>query len=440
MRTKTFSGGLHPREIGNGKRTTGPMSITQIAPPDTVVILMSQNIGSACEPLVKKGDRVLMGQKVGEPTGFVGAPVHSSVSGIVTSMETSMSPDGNSSQAVTIQNDFKDEWVTDIKGVSDPLQLSNEEILSRIREAGIVGMGGAGFPTQVKLMPPKDKKIDTIILNGSECEPYLTADHRVMVEDSEAVLQGLLIAMKAVGAQNGYIAIEDNKPDAIAAMQKVCAGKGVHVAPLKTKYPQGGEKLLITSVTKRQVPDGGLPMDVGTVVFNVSTAAAIYHALKTGKPLIERVITVTGEVGKPCNLRVRVGTQVGHVIEECGGLAPTVNKMINGGPMMGNQMYRLDAPVVKGTCGLLFLTDNTPERFVSNCIRCSGCVNVCPIRLVPFELHQLSQRAMFDRAEQQNAMSCFECGACSYTCPARLPLVQSIRVAKREINKRNRLK
>lgn len=439
IKTNTFPGGVHPREVGGGKRFTGPMPVMNAQPPEFVAILLSQHVGAPCKPVVKPGQRVLMGQVVGEPTGFVGAPVHASVSGTVKGIQPRTSAGGAPVQAVVIQSDGLDEWDPSLVPAADPFQLDRAEVLSRIRAAGIVGLGGAAFPTAVKLSPPEGKKIDTVILNGAECEPYLTADHRMMLEESAAIVDGLKVALHVLGAQRGVIAIEDNKPDAVAAMRQAAGDGGVEVVSLPTKYPQGGEKQLIYAVTHRQVPSGGLPMDAGVVVMNVSTAAAVSVALRTGRPIVERVLTVTGEVNRPANLRVRIGTSIGSLIEQCGGAKPGVNKLILGGPMMGLSAYNLETPVVKGTSGILLQVDSAePGKQPGNCIRCASCVDACPIHLMPLTLHALSVRARFEQAKAEHAMDCIECGCCSFICPAKLPLVQSIRVAKREIAKMNK--
>ena len=363
--------------------------------------------------------------------------MHASVSGVVKGIQQRTAANGAPCMAVVIENDGLDEWDPSIQPCEHPEELDKEEALKRIRNAGIVGMGGAAFPTSVKLAP--SKPVDTVILNGAECEPYLTSDHRMMLERAEDICQGLKIAMRLLSAKQGVIAIEDNKPDAVESMQKAAQGmEGVRVQALPTKYPQGGEKQLIYAVTHRQVPSGGLPMDVGVVVMNVSTAAAVYGALKTGRPLIERVVTVTGEVNRPANLMVRIGVSVGSLINQCGGAKEGVNKLILGGPMMGMQAYSLETPVVKGTSGLLLMRDDTPEKPVGNCIRCANCVNACPIHLMPLNLYALYKRGRFERAKNEHAMDCIECGCCSYICPSKLPLVQSIRAIKSELRKKSK--
>lgn len=432
-----FKGGVHPP---HGKENTQDKAVERMQAPKLVYIPLQQHIGAPCEPLVKPGDRVKLGQKIGQPKGFVGAPVHASVSGIVKEIRQVPHPAMGQGLAVVIENDGMDERDESVtpKNLDS---LSVEELKGLILEAGIVGMGGAAFPTHVKLSPPKDKKIDVVILNGAECEPYLTADHRLMVENPGDVVDGLKVIMKVLGVERGYIAIEDNKPDAVRAISDaVKSVPGAKVVPLKTKYPQGAEKQLIYAVTGRQVPSGGLPMDVGVVVNNVGTAAAIARAIKTGMPLIERIVTVTGGgVAQPKNLLVRIGTTFKDVIDACGGLAGQPAKVISGGPMMGIAQYTLDVPVIKGTSGILVLTRREAEMPEPGpCIRCGRCVEACPMRLMPLLISAYALKGNYDSSEKLHAMDCIECGCCSYICPARRPLVQSIRTAKRVIVERRK--
>jgi electron transport complex protein RnfC len=432
-----FKGGVHPF---HRKESTQDKAVERMQAPKLVYIPLQQHIGAPCEPLVKPGDHVKLGQKIGQPKGFVGAPVHASVSGVVKEIKQVPHPAMGQGLAVVIENDGKDELDESIVP-KDIESLSAEELKDLILEAGIVGMGGAAFPTHVKLSPPKDKKIDVVILNGAECEPYLTADHRLMVETPRDVVDGLKAIMKVLGVKRGYIAIEDNKPDAVRAIANaVKSVPGVEVVQLKTKYPQGAEKQLIYAVTGRQVPSGGLPMDVGVVVNNVGTAAAIARAIKTGMPLIERIVTVTGGgVAQPKNLLVRIGTPFKDVVEACGGLLGQPAKVISGGPMMGIAQYTLDVPVIKGTSGILVLTKQEVEMPEPGpCIRCGKCVEACPMRLMPLFISAYALKGDYERSEKLHAMDCIECGCCSYICPARRPLVQSIRTAKRVITERRR--
>ena len=434
MGMRTFKGGIHPLEGENGKQATAQKPAILADAPKEVAIMLSQHTGTGATPLVNPGDRVLLYQKIGEASGFVSAPVHASVSGKVLGIRRKINAQGAPVQAIVIEKDGLDETCPLTPG--DPEQMDSKQLVAAIREAGIVGLGGAAFPTHVKLSPPPDKKIDTVILNGAECEPYLTCDHRTMLDAPGAVIDGLLIAKRAVGASRAVVAIEDNKPDAIEVMKRAAEGKGIEVLALPTKYPQGGEKQLIQVVTRRQVPSGKLPMESGCIAVNVSTAAAISAAIREGKPLVERTVTVTGAIDEPKNLRVRVGTPIRELIGQCGGLRANVNKVLIGGPMMGSAAANLEIPVVKATSGLLLMEDH-PMPKETNCIRCARCAKSCPIHLLPMQLHILTLHSQYDEAKADHVMDCIECGCCSYVCPAKLPLVQSIRVAKREIQKRN---
>lgn len=433
IRTLTFKGGTHPP---HSKKATENLAIEKANEPKVVVIPMQQHIGATCEPVVQVGDEVKVGQKIGEAKGFVSSPVHSSVSGKVVAVEPRLYSGGMAVNCIVIESDMQNTVSSEISSKGDLAGLSSEDVKNIIKEAGIVGMGGATFPTHVKLAPPPDKKVDTVILNGAECEPYLTSDHRLMLEYPEDVVFGLQVLMKALGVQKGYIGIETNKPDAIEKVYQAAKGvEGIEVVALKTKYPQGAEKQLIYACTKREVPSGGLPADAGVVVNNVGTAAAVAKAIRTGMPLIERIVTITGEgVNSPKNLIVKIGTSFREVIEQCGGLKGKVGKIIAGGPMMGITQFSLDIPVIKGTSGILVLSEEEarlPEP--SNCIRCGKCVTVCPINLMPVNISTCSLANKHEQAEALNAMDCIECGSCSFVCPAKRPLVDSIRVSKREI-------
>lgn len=430
---KTFKGGIHPPY---NKEMTKQKPVEKAKLPAKVVIPLSQHVGAPCEPIVKVGDMVKVGQKIGEAKAFVSAPVHSSVSGKVVAVEPRLHASGAYVMSVVIESDGLDEIYEGVKPPKPLEELSPDEIKNLIREAGIVGMGGAGFPTQVKLSPPADKKIDTVIVNGAECEPYLTADHRLMVERPEDVVLGLRAIMKATGVSKAYIGIEDNKPDALEAMKAAVKGlSGIEVVPLATKYPQGGEKQLINAITGREVPSGGLPMDVGVIVDNAGTCAAIANVLKTGMPLVERITTVTGSgVKEPKNLLVRIGTPVGELIEQCGGFAGEPGKVIMGGPMMGLSQSSLEVPVMKGTSGVLVLQKSEVKAVESMpCIRCARCVDACPIRLLPTHIAKLAERGRWADAERYHALDCIECGCCAYVCPAHIPLTQLIRLAKNYI-------
>jgi len=433
IRILTFKGGTHPP---HSKKATESLAIERANEPKVVVIPMQQHIGAPCEPIVQVGDEVKVGQKIGEAKGFVSSPVHSGVSGKVTAIEPRLYSGGTAVTCIVIESDMKNTVSDDITPKGSLSDLSAEDIKNIIKEAGIVGMGGAAFPTHVKLTPPPDKKVDTVILNGAECEPYLTSDHRLMLEHPEEVVFGLQALMKVLGVKKGYIGIETNKPDAIEKIFEMAKGiEGIEVVALKTKYPQGAEKQLIHACTNREVPSGGLPADAGVVVNNVGTAAAVAKAIMTGMPLIERIVTVTGQgVNNPGNLMVKIGTSFREVIEQCGGLKGKTGKVIAGGPMMGITQFSLDVPVIKGTSGILVLTEEEarlPEP--TNCIRCGKCVEACPINLMPVNLSAYSLANKHEQAEALNAMDCIECGACSFVCPAKRPLVESIRVSKREI-------
>ncbi len=429
----TFKGGIHTPHY---KSQTEKLPIENATEPKYVVIPLLQHIGAPCDPLVSAGDHVKVGQKIGESKAFVSAPVHASVSGTVKRIEPYQTPGGSKVNSVVIESDGLFEIHESVKPKGKIENLSKEEILSIIKDAGLTGMGGAGFPTHVKLSPPKDKPIDTIIINGAECEPYLTADHRIMLERSEQIITGIKAIMRAVGVNKCFIAIEKNKPDAIEAMQKSIQGlDGIEVAPLETKYPQGDEKRIINAITGREVPSCGLPMDVGCIVDNVGTVATIGNVFLTGMPVIQRVTTVTGSAIKnPKNLYIRIGTLFKDVIEQCGGYSEEPGKILNGGPMMGIAQFTTDVPVIKGTSGILILNKkdaSAPET--SNCIRCGKCVDACPVHLQPYLLSRYSIANNFEEADKCHAADCIECGSCSFVCPAKRPLVETIRVAKKEV-------
>jgi electron transport complex protein RnfC len=430
MALATFKGGIHPP---GRKELSKAHPIERAKPPKQVAVPLSQHIGAPCKPVVKPGDTVKLGQVVGEAEAFVSAPVHASVSGKVRAIAEYPNPMGRLVPCVVIESDGEDAWV-DLVEDADYLSLSPERIKEKIRQAGIVGMGGATFPTAVKLSPPKEKPVDVVMLNGAECEPYLTADYRLMMERPGEVLEGLKILMRALGVKKGFVGIEDNKPDAVEAMREAAASLAdVEVCPLEVKYPQGAEKMLIKAITGREVPNkGGLPMDVGVVVQNVGTALAIHNAVRYGKPLVERVVTVTGRgVAEPRNLMVRVGTMVSEVIEQCGGLTEAA-KVISGGPMMGFALSTLEMPVTKGTSGLLALTEGevVHARDFKPCIRCGRCVDICPMGLMPSMLSVLSEAGQYEECKDYNLFDCFECGSCAYVCPSKRPIVQFVRLAK----------
>jgi len=385
---------------------------------------------------VKPGDKVLLGQKIGEPDGFMSVAVHASVSGVVKGIQPRTLPGGQRADAIVIESDGLDQWDPSLKGADDLRDPA--KLIAMIREAGIVGMGGAAFPTHVKLSVPKDRPIDYMILNGAECEPYLSCDHRVMLEETEEALDGLEIAAGIVGAKRKVVGIELNKPDAIEAMRKAAEGKGIEVRALKTKYPQGGERQMIEALTGRQVVSGKLPMDAGCVVINVSTAAAISRAIRKGLPIVERVVTVAGAVKEPKNLRVRIGVDIESVIEQAGGAIEGANKIVLGGPMMGLSGYNPNTPITKCIGGVLVMVDRgKADRPRGNCIRCGKCVAACPAGLMPLDLYALSNKEFYERARDERSLAdCIECGCCDYVCPSKLPIVHFIRVAKHAVTRK----
>jgi electron transport complex protein RnfC len=429
---KTFSiGGVHPAE----NKLSAGRPVEKLPLPAAVTILMAQHIGAPAEPLVKKGDPVKVGQLIAKSTGFVSANIHSSVSGVVTKIDNVPDASGYRRKAILIkvEGDEWDESIDTSAEVVKDISLSREEILKRIGDAGIVGMGGATFPAQVKLSPPPGKIAEVLIINGVECEPYLTADHRLMLERGSELVVGIRILMKVLDVKQAVIGIENNKKDAIEAMQKLVAGEqGITVQPLKVQYPQGGEKQLIDACIGRQVPSGKLPIEVGAVVHNVGTAVAVYEAVQKNKPLFERIVTVTGlSVGKPGNFLTRIGTPVSALIDAVGGLPDNTGKVIGGGPMMGKALSSLEVPVTKGTSGVLVLPDPEARRAQSqNCIRCGKCVSACPMGLAPYLLMTLTEKDILDRAEEEKIMDCIECGSCSFTCPSHRPLLDYIRLGK----------
>ena len=430
LKDLSFKNGTHPD--GN-KELSKNSKIREMGGPKEVVIPLQQHIGSVCEATVKKGDHVKVGQVIGKPVNNMGVTVHSSVSGTVTKIEDIVKVSGHIIPSVFIENDGNDEMGFEVKKDVDIENLTKDEILHNIREAGISGMGGAGFPTHVKLQV-NDGEIDTIILNGAECEPYLTCDDQVMQTYAKDIVEGLKLIMKVVKAQKGFIAIEDNKPEAIEAMEKAIDRDDIEVAVLKTKYPQGDEKRIIEAVTGRAVPDKGLPKDIGVIVNNVASSKAIYDA-QFGIPVYKRVLTVTGKaVNEPSNLMVRIGTPLYECIEECGGLKEAPSKLVVGGPMMGYAQYTFDKPTEKGVSGILCLTEdevNLDER--EACISCNKCVNVCPQYLLPLAMNEAIEAENFENAKALNVQSCIACGACSYICPSNIPLVENFNKAKREI-------
>ena len=437
---KTFPiGGIHPSDC---KEYSKDAAIERFAIPATVTIPLAQHIGAPAVACVAKGDKVKVGQVIATAGGFVSSPIHSSVSGTVTAVEPKADAQGNLKPSVTIAVEG-DEWAEGIDRTPEVVKninLSPAQIVAKISEMGIVGMGGATFPTHVKLSIPAGKKAECLIINAVECEPYLTADYRVMLEQGERLLVGARILAKAIGVDKIYIGVENNKPDAIDYLNKLASTYlEIEIVPLKMRYPQGGEKQLIAAVTGREVPSGGLPIDVGAVVQNVGTALAVYEAVAKNKPLIERVVTVTGsKLSSPKNLIVRIGTPMSALIEACGGMQG-VGKVVAGGPMMGRAVSNVDAPVTKGTSGVLLIpTEEALRQKAGNCIRCAKCVEACPMGLEPYLLSKLSQKADFEELEQHYVADCIECGCCTFSCPSYLPLLDWLRIGKAEVMKRMR--
>ena len=424
-----YYGGIHPAER---KEFAEGFALARFPEPDEVVILMGQHIGAPANPVVKVGDYVKVGQRIGEAPSFISAPVHASVSGTVTAVEPRLHPiQGVPAMAVVIKNDHLDALDESVKPHGDLDSLSAEDIVNIVRDAGIIGMGGAGFPTYVKLKP--GKPIDAVLINACECEPLLTADHRVLLEQTDEVIFGLQAILKAVDAPKGYIVIEDNKPDAIELMTAKTEGlENIEVVTARTKYPQGAEKMLIKRVLGRKVPSGGLPADVGAVVSNVSTAKAICDAIRTGMPLIERVVTVTGErIANPGNFIVKVGTSVKELVDFCGGLTGDDVTVKLGGPMMGFAQADLNVPIMKSSNGVIaFDTDHTEPVA---CIKCGRCVDVCPMELAPLYFQKYVDEGNVEGLKKKSIMDCMECGCCEYICSSKIPLVSKIKAGKKAV-------
>jgi len=437
----TFKRGIHPNEQKEYTENI-PIQVLIPGPKSEMIYPLVQHLGAPCKPLVEIGQKVLLGEKIADNDAFICAPIHTSVSGTVKDICPHLTVSGTIVNSIIIENDGKFTEHDSIRPHLDYKTMSKEEILKEIREAGIVGLGGAGFPTHAKLSPPPDKKIDMVIINGCECEPYLTTDNRVMIEESDQLVKGAQIILKLIPTAKIVIAIEDNKPEAIAAVSKSCKSvPDIDVAVVKTKYPQGSEKQLIIALTGREVPSGGLPIDVGCIVNNVDTVIAVHRTFMRGRPLMRKVVTLTGgAVRKPGNYKIRLGTKVSDIIEMIGGLACNPAKVVVGGPMMGVAIFDIDVPVVKTTSGILFLTEDEaripPEE---SCIRCGQCVEHCPSGLIPIELNTDVLRENSEAFIKHNGLDCIECGSCSYICPAKRRLSQSIRTTRRvELAKRKK--
>ena len=433
MKKGSFSGGIH---LAGEKELTCSRAAVPAAIPDRLYIPLSQHIGAPCAPVVVVGDAVKKGQLIGMGKGFVSSPVHASVSGKVVAIDVMEHPGGSFVPCVVIENDHKEEWAETVQRPGDPADLTPEQIRKIILDAGIVGMGGATFPSHVKYAPVEGKKVEAVILNGVECEPFLTADHRLMLEKSQRIVAGLGYIMRSVGCDSGVIAIEDNKMDAVAALKQASAAlANVRVVVLKEKYPQGSEKQLIYACTGKEVPVGGLPIAVGVIVNNVGTAAAVAEAVENGIPLIERYVTVSGlGVRTPANYSVRIGTLFSDLIAQSGGYSGEVDRIIAGGPMMGKTVFSDSVPVVKGTSGIVIMAKDCrkPSREYA-CVRCAKCVDACPAVLEPTSLAKMAKRGAWEEAEKADVLSCIECSSCVYACPSQIPLIEYIRRAKQAV-------
>lgn len=425
---KTFKGGVHPHEM---KALTEKKAFEKMPASKQLILPLSQHLGKSAAPIVKKGSIVKKGELIANGDGFISAPVHSPVSGVVSKISQNPNISGIYKDAIII--DVKEDEETDYLPALNPETITSEEIIERVKAAGIVGQGGAAFPTYVKLMPPEDKKIDLVIINGCECEPYLTRDFRFMIETPEKLIGGIKLIMKALGINKAIIGIEDNKPEAIKNLtEKLEDQSEIEVKSLKTKYPQGAEKILIKSITGKEVPPGELPLALGIVIQNIGTACSVYDAVVNGIPEIEAFMTVSGlGINEPKNLIVNVGTPISEILDYCGGVNDKAIKLIAGGPMMGVAQPDFNAPVTKATSGLLILTkEESGDNEASNCLRCGKCVEACPLDLMPTKLARLTQLERFEEAEEAGILVCMECGTCTFQCPANIPLVQWIRLGK----------
>lgn len=435
---RSFKRGVHP----NGNKILSMNEpIRDILPGKELVFPIAQHIGAPATPIVKIGDRVLVGQIIAEATSFVSANIISSVSGTVTNIGPRTTIMGETMDSIIIENDEKYETVADYGKEQDYMYMNNEEIVQAVRNAGIVGLGGAGFPTSVKLSPKDPEAIEYIIVNGAECEPYLTSDYRLMLEKTDELINGLKIILYMFKNAKGYIGIENNKPEAIQVLTEALKDEeNIEVVPLKTKYPQGGERMLIHAISGRDICSSQLPMDAGCIVENVASVIAINDAVCFNKPLTQRIMTVTGDaVNTPCNLRVYIGDSYQHVLDEAGGFKEQPQKMISGGPMMGISMFTLDIPVVKTSASILaLLKDDVAMNPTTACIHCGRCVKACPENLIPQMMHTSAEATNFEQFEKLHGMECIECGSCSYVCPAKIPLTQSFQYAKRMVAAKRR--
>ena len=428
----TFRGGVHPYD---GKELSKEKPVRELLPGKELVYPLSQHIGAPAKPIVAKGDHVLAGQKIAEMGGFVSANIHASVSGTVKEIKKVRNNVGAMVDAIVVENDEKYETV-EFQSAASLEALSKEEVLERIKEGGVVGMGGAGFPTHVKLAPKEPEKIEYVLVNGAECEPYLTSDYRRMLEQPEWIIGGLKCILKLFDNAKGYICIEDNKPDCISKLTEMVKDETkIEVKTLKTKYPQGAERCLIYAVSGREINSSMLPADAGCVVDNIDTVCAVYRAVMAGEPVMDRIVTVTGEaVADPCNFKAKMGMSFAELLEAAGGLKQPAKKIVSGGPMMGFAMFDYHVPVVKTSSAMLCMTeDDISEKEPTACINCGRCVNACPARLVPSRLATYSEHGQAELFEKHHGMECVECGCCSFVCPAKRPLTQSMRSMRKMV-------
>jgi electron transport complex protein RnfC len=434
---KTFRlGGVHPQD----NKLSATVPLAQLPLPKQVTIPIVQHIGAPAKVVVQRGDTVKVGQVIAQHEGFISSNIHASCSGRIGIIEDVMDSSGFKHLAVNIRVKG-DDWLETIDRTDtlvEEISLSRDEIVARVMEAGVVGMGGAGFPSHAKIKVPEGKTIDTLIINGVECEPYLTADHRLMLEKPREIIVGVRILMRALGVSRAIIGIEDNKHNAIELFDEWLRGdKQIEVQPLEVQYPQGGEKQLIQAVLDREVPSGGLPADVGVIVHNVGTTFAIYEAVQKNKPLVERVVTVTGkDVKQPSNFWVRIGTPVIELITAAGGLPESTGKVVSGGPMMGKAIADLEVPVAKGTSGILMIAQAETKRAEEyNCVHCGKCIEACPMGLEPYRLLLLSKAGQSEKSKRENVLDCIECGSCSFVCPSNRPILDYIRLSKTKVKK-----
>lgn len=429
---RTFrKGGIHPEE----NKFAREVEIEEFPLPVEGIVFLHQHLGAPANPIVEKGDSVKVGQLIAEASGFISANIHSPYSGKVKKIDSATDISGYKKPAIYIEIEG-DEWLEEIDRSNDLIKnisLDSRQIIDKIKEKGIVGLGGAAFPTHIKYLIPEDKTAEYLIINAAECEPYLTSDYRIMLERAEEAFVGVEIIKKALNVDKAFIGIENNKPEAIEAMREVAKDyKGIEVVPLKTKYPQGAEKQLINAITKREVPSGKLPIEVGCVVNNISTALAVYEAVQKNKPLIDNIITITGKgLNYQKNILVRVGTPLNSILDYYGGMPENTGKLISGGPMMGKAITEINSPTTKTTSSILIMTkEESKRKRITNCIRCGKCIGVCPMGLEPILIAQYAESRLWEETEKHGAMDCIECGSCLFTCPAGRPLLDMIRVSK----------